>query len=258
MARCYDKINSTPKALAAYSNAIRYKQADLNDRLAYARLLLKNGSYRQAAKEFEFLLDSMPDNVLVKNGLESARKAPVWKKEGSRYKVKRMDVFNSRRDDYSPMFLSDDYSQLYFTSTRNEAQGSDLNGVTGTKSADIFFSEKNDKGKWSKPEAIGTGLNTDYEEGACCFTPDGKQMYLTQCATDPTSPRLAQIVTSNRSDAAWSKPSNLEISKDTLSCFAHPAISLMANGSISYQICLAVRAVSTSGECASLLPDWAA
>ena len=62
MARCYDKINSTPKALAAYSNAIRYKQADLNDRLAYARLLLKNGSYRQAAKEFEFLLDSMPDN----------------------------------------------------------------------------------------------------------------------------------------------------------------------------------------------------
>ena len=28
----------------------------------YARLLLKNGSYRQAAKEFEFLLDSMPDN----------------------------------------------------------------------------------------------------------------------------------------------------------------------------------------------------
>ena len=41
MARCYDKINSTPKALAAYSNAIRYKQADLNDRLAYARLLLK-------------------------------------------------------------------------------------------------------------------------------------------------------------------------------------------------------------------------
>ena len=170
MARCYDKINSTPKALAAYSNAIRYKQADLNDRLAYARLLLKNGSYRQAAKEFEFLLDSMPDNMLVKNGLESAQKAPVWKKEGSRYKVKRMDVFNSRRDDYSPMFLSDDYSQLYFTSTRNEAQGSDLNGVTGTKSADIFFSEKNDKGKWSKP-------------------------------------------------------TNLEISKDTLSCFAHPAIS---------------------------------
>ena len=41
-----------------------------------------------------------------------------------------------------------------------------LTGLTNYK--------KNDKGKWSKPEAIGTGLNTDYEEGACCFTPDGK------------------------------------------------------------------------------------
>ena len=34
------------------------------------RMLLKNGSYRQAAQEFEFLLDSMPDNVLVKNDLK--------------------------------------------------------------------------------------------------------------------------------------------------------------------------------------------
>ena len=110
----------------------------------------------------------MPNSVLVKNGLESARKAPVWKKEGSRYKVKRMDVFNSRRDDYSPMFLSDDYSQLYFTSTRNEAEGDELSGITGTKAGDIFLSEKDDKGKWSKPEAITGGLNTAYDEGAFC------------------------------------------------------------------------------------------
>ena len=50
-------------------------------------------------------------------------------------------------------------------------------------------------------------------------------MYLTQCTTDPSSPRYAQIVTSQRSDAAWGKPSALEISKDTLSSYAHPAIS---------------------------------
>ena len=43
MARCYDKINSTPKAIAAYRNAVRYNQASIDDRLAYARLLLKNG-----------------------------------------------------------------------------------------------------------------------------------------------------------------------------------------------------------------------
>ena len=225
MAQCYERINTTPKAIAAYRNAMRYNQASLQDRLAYARQLLKNGDYRQAEKEFSILADSLPDNLLVKNGLESAKMAPQWKKQGSRYIVKRMDVFNSRRHDYSPMLFGDDYDQLYFTSTRNDAQGDELNGITGTKAGDIFLSEKDDKGKWSKPEAIGTGLNTDYDEGACCFSPDGRDMYLTQCVTDPSSPRYAQIATSPRSDAAWGKASILEITKDTLSSYAHPAIS---------------------------------
>ena len=167
----------------------------------------------------------MPDNILAQNGLKSAQMAPVWKKAGSRYQVKKMDVFTSRRADYSPMLLGDEYEQIYFTSTRNDAQGDELSGITGTKAGDIFYSEKDDKGKWSRPEAIATGLNTDYDEGACCFTPDGKEMYLTQCVTDPASPRFAQIVTSSRSDAAWGKVQKLEITQDTLSTYAHPAIS---------------------------------
>lgn len=225
MASCYNKINATPKAVNAYRNAIRYNQASLDDRLAYARLLLKNGEYKQAEKEFKILVDSMPDNILAQNGLKSAQMAPGWKKGGSRYQVKKMDVFTSRRADYSPMLLGDEYEQIYFTSTRNDAQGDELSGITGTKAGDIFYSEKDDKGKWSRPEAIATGLNTDYDEGSCCFTPDGKEMYLTQCVTDPASPRFAQIVTSSRSDAAWGKVQKLEITQDTLSTYAHPAIS---------------------------------
>ncbi len=225
MAHCYEKINATPKAIAAYRNAIRYNQATIKDRLAYARQLLKNGDYKLAAQEFRIVLDSLPNDVLAQNGLKSALKAPEWKKQGSRYTVKRMDVFNSRRDDYSPVLFGDDYDQLYFSSTRNEAAGDELSGITGTKAGDIFLSEKDDKGKWSKPEAIGTGLNTEYDEGACCFTPDGRDMYLTQCVTDPSSPRYAKIVTSPRSDAAWGKTNKLEITKDTLSNYAHPAIS---------------------------------
>lgn len=225
MASCYNKINATPKAVNAYRNAIRYNQASLDDRLAYARLLLKNGEYKQAEKEFRILVDSMPDNILAQNGLKSAQMAPNWKKAGSRYRVKKMDVFTSRRADYSPMLLGDEYEQIYFTSTRNDAQGDELSGITGTKAGDIFYSEKDDKGKWSRPEAIATGLNTDYDEGACCFSPDGKEMYLTQCVTDPASPRFAQIVTSSRSDAAWGKIQKLEITQDTLSTYAHPAVS---------------------------------
>lgn len=227
MADCYRRINFTQKAMAAYNNAVRYKQADSLALFYLGQLQLKNGSYKEAEKTFTVLLDSMPENKLVKNGLESARMAPRWKADAalSGYTVKREDLFNSRRAEYSPALAGDDYDQLYFSSTRNQAVGDELSGITGTKPADIFVAYKDDKGKWQKPETIESELNTDQDEGACSFTSDSRTMYLTICKTDPSYPRYAQIATSNRSDASWGKASVLELSRDTLSLYAHPAIS---------------------------------
>jgi len=225
LAYAYDRMNASQKAIAAYRNQIRYKQDSVETHLALARQLMKNGSYREAAEEFGLVLEAQPHNQLAQNGLQSAREAPVTKEAGSRYKVKKMDVFNSRRADYSPMLCGDEYDQLYFTSTRNEAQGDELSGITGTKNGDIFYSQKDDKGQWGKPQAIESGLNTDYDEGACCFSPDQRVMYFTQCATDASYPRYATIMTSNRSDAAWGKGTALELTRDTLSSYAHPAVS---------------------------------
>lgn len=225
MAHCYRHISSTQKAISAYRNALRYNVASLDDRLDYARLLLKNGEYKRALTEFELLKDSMPNNVLVRNGLLSAKMAPKWKEQGSDYTVKKMTEFNSRRADYCPVLAGDQWDRLYFSSTRNDALGDELSGITGAKPGDIFFSDKDDKGKWSKPQTIESGLNTEYDEGACCLSPDGSTMYLTQCLSDASYPRFAQIVTAQRSDASWGKTTPLIITNDTLSAYAHPAVS---------------------------------
>ena len=225
MAHCYRHISSTQKAISAYRNALRYNVASLDDRLDYARLLLKNGEYKRALTEFELLNDSMPNNVLVRNGLLSAKMAPKWKEQGSDYTVKKMTEFNSRRADYCPVLAGDQWDRLYFSSTRNDALGDELSGITGAKPGDIFFSDKDDKGKWSKPQTIESGLNTEYDEGACCLFPDGSTMYLTQCLSDASYPRFAQIVTAQRSDASWGKTTPLIITNDTLSSYAHPAVS---------------------------------
>lgn len=225
LAYCYDRINSSAKAIAAYHNVIRYKQDSIDTHLSLAKALMKTGNYKEAAREYQLVLDSLPDNRQATTGLLSAQTAQAEKEAGSRYIVKKMDIFNSRRADYSPMLFGDEYDQLYFTSTRNEAQGDELSGITGTKAGDIFYSQKDETGKWQRPETIESGLNSEYDEGACCFSPDQRVMYLTQCVTDPNYPRYATIVTSNRSDAAWGKPSPLEISSDTLSSYAHPAVS---------------------------------
>lgn len=225
MAICYDKCLQAARAQAAWRNAVRYGQVNVYDRLAFAQTLMKTGAYREAAEQFQLVLDSLPENQLARDGLFAAKRAPAIKELGSRYTVKRMDVFNSRRADYCPVLYGDDYDRLYFTSTRNEATGDELSGITGTKPGDIFFSQKDDKGKWSKPEVVSGGVNTAYDEGACCFSSDGREMYLTQCVTDPSYPRYAQIVKSSRSDAAWGKAADIKLTADTLSSFAHPAVS---------------------------------
>ena len=206
--------------------------------LQLARLQHKNGDYKNAIKNYEQYIEDArvlyplypsvctPQNdTLAMNGLIGARRAPTTKKRGSLYTVKKEPLLNSRRSDFSPALLGDDSEMLYWTSTRPQATGDDVSGITGTKYADIFWTKKDDKGKWATPEKVEGELNSELEEGVCSFSPDGKTMYLTRCITEPDNPRYAKIFTSQRSDASWSKPQELKFSKDTLSAFAHPAMS---------------------------------
>ena len=225
MAECYRKIGYCAKAVGGYQNAIRYKYENPNAMLYLAQMQHKMGNYKEAIKSYRACLEADPTDTLAYNGLLGCEQAPGWKAAGSLYSIKKEPVLTSRRSDYSPALTGDDWDQVYFSTTRNQAKGSELSGVTGARMADIFYSKKDDKGKWSQPEPVEGEVNTEYEEGSCSFTPDGKTMYFTRCTHDPEYPRYAQIMYSNRSDAAWSKPQEFYISKDTLTTFAHPAVS---------------------------------
>ena len=225
MAECYRKIGYCAKAVGGYQNAIRYKYENPNAMLYLAQMQHKMGNYKEAIKSYRACLEADPTDTLAYNGLLGCEQAPGWKAAGSLYSIKKEPVLTSRRSDYSPALTGDDWDQVYFSTTRHQAKGSELSGVTGARMADIFYSKKDDKGKWSQPEPVEGEVNTEYEEGSCSFTPDGKTMYFTRCTHDPEYPRYAQIMYSNRSDAAWSKPQEFYISKDTLTTFAHPAVS---------------------------------
>lgn len=224
-ADCYRRINYTAKAIGSYQNAVRYKYPDSIAVFYLAEMQRKNGDYKKAAQNYQTFLEYDPTNELARNGLQGCTMAPIWRKRPTNYTVKKQPIFNSRRTDFSPVLYGDDFDQLYLSSTRPQATGGEINGITGTKSGDIFLSRKDDKGKWGQPELVESEVNSEYDEGACAFSPDGKTMYFTRCTFDPDFPRYAQIYTSSRSDASWSKPQLLEITKDTLSSYAHPAVS---------------------------------
>lgn len=225
MGECYRRINYTQKALAAYQNAVRYNIKDSLALFHLARIQLKTGQYKQAEGNFRLYLEREPSNELARSGLLSCELASQWKGNPNLYKVKKEQLFNSRRADYSPVLLGDESDMLFLTSTRNQSKGDEISGITGAKYSDLFVSRKGEDKKWKQVEEIDSEINTDYDEGACCFSPDGKTMYFTRCSSDPDYPRYAEIWESTRSDASWSSPKKCEISKDTLSSYAHPAVS---------------------------------
>ncbi len=224
-AECYRRINMNAKAMAAYRNAIRYNYPDSVMYKHMADLQLQKGEYKAAVQNYDIYLEYNPTDTTAINGKKACTTAPQWKKNPTRYIVKKETLFNSRRSEYSPVYGSEDFGQLFFTSTRDKALGEDKSLITGVKAPDIFFSTKDEKGKWQKPEPLEGEVNSEYEDGACAFTPDYKTMYFTRCLVDGEAPRSAQIYKSTRSDATWSAPTLCELANDTISSFAHPAVS---------------------------------
>lgn len=227
MAESYRLINYPLRANSAYANAIRYKVQDSTVTLQYARSLHKAGDYKNAIKNYEEFLKLFPDNQFALNGLAGAKIAPTWKANPTLHNVKRMDLFNSNRGEFSPMLIPPDYDQVYFTSNRKEAIGDTISGITGAKLNDIFMSRKDENGNWMKPEHVDSPINTESDEGTVAFSASGSSMYYTHTKlADSVSVTYPAIYISQRSGGSWGEGVRLEINRrDTTSVYAHPAVN---------------------------------
>ncbi len=224
LGQCHSKLSQSARAAAAYQNALRYGVADSAIYLALARELHADGKYALAIKNYETYLEWHPDDAMAAQMLKGAQEAVGAKP--TRYVVRNFKLANSRRADYAPMYGSADLDVLYFTSTNEKSTGTHRSEITGMKKGDIWVMRKNERGEWQRPELVeGEGLNTDMDEGAVSFSPDGQTMYLTRARRSPEANTGVEIFTSQRSDAKWSAPVKFEITADTLSSYGHPAVS---------------------------------
>ena len=142
----------------------------------------------------------------------------------SRYEIHKFNIVNSRRAEFSPAICGDD-DELYFTTSNDKVTGDNISKITGTKYCDIWVTKKDENDVWMKPQSIGEMVNTKFDEGTPCFSPDGNIMYYTVAGSEDGIKSSTMIYYTRRSDASWSKGQKLHISNDTISVFAHPAIS---------------------------------
>lgn len=225
MAECNRLINNTAKATSAYMNAIRYDYPDSTVYLRMGQMLQKTGRYPDAIKNYDTYLENDPGNLLAINCIQGCELAPGWKKNPTRYEVRRMEKFNSRRGEFSPMLAGDKYDQLYFASSRTKDKDAKISAITGQNNNNLFLVKQDEKGAWLAPVELEDEVNTEYDEGTPSFSPDGNTMYYTYCAQDPEGPRTAEIYISTRSSAKWGKGTRATIVKDSVTALGHPSIS---------------------------------
>lgn len=223
LGECYRRLSQFQRASAAYQNAIRYEYPETLAYLRLAEMQHAAGQYAAAVKSYENYLAMRPDSKEAQNGLSGARMG-ADKTGSTRYVVRKSELFNSPRSDFSPMFVPGETDRLYFSTSREKVNGP-RSEITGMKKGDIWMASKNEKGLWQRPEPVEGELNTDMDEGIISFSPDGNMMYLTRARREPNASTSVEIFTSQRSDAKWSAPVKFEILNDTVSAVGHPAVS---------------------------------
>ena len=225
MAECNRLINSTAKATSAYMNAIRYDYPDSIVYLRLAQMQHKSGRYAEAIKNYDIYMENDPSSFLAINGIQGCELAPGWKENPTRYEVKRMDKFNSRRGEFGPMLTGENYDQLYFASSRSKDKDEKVSAITGQNNNNLYLVKQNEKGEWLAPEELEDEVDTEYDEGTPSFSPDGNTMSYSYCAQDPEGSRTAEIYISSRSSAKWGKGTRAMIVKDSVTALGHPSIS---------------------------------
>lgn len=225
MAECYRLINSTQRATSGYMNALRYDYPDSTLYLRLGQMYQKDGRYPDAIKYYNDFLTLNPNNQLASNGIEGSQLALDWKKTPTRYEVRRMEKFNSRRGEFSPMLYGEKFDQLYFASSRTKDKEAKISAITGQNNNNFFLVKQDEKGNWLAPVEIDDEVNTEFDEGTPSFSSDGNTMYYTYCSQSPDGSRTAEIYVASRSSAKWGKGSRASILKDSITALAHPAIS---------------------------------
>ncbi len=224
LGQCHRLLSQPARAASAYQNAIRYGYPDSTAHLYLAQMLQAQGKYAQAIDQYRIFLEKDSTCRAAKTGIAGCQLG-LDKSLATRYVVRPFKTVNTRRSDYAPMLLDKSGDVLYYTTTDEKVTGGQRSAITGVKNGDIWMLRKDENGKWLRPEPAQGEVNTEADEGAVSFSPDGTTMYFSRASQLPDRDSGVEIFTSRRADAAWSEAVKLEIWDDTTASYAHPAAS---------------------------------
>lgn len=227
VAECYRLTNNLKQAETWYKKAVKIKYPDPIAILYLADAMKINEKYADAIVEYNNYAAKVPSDPRGSKGAESCALAQKWIDNPTRYEVKNEAQINGKNNDFSPAYASKNYKEIYFTSSRDNAEGKDLDGWTGQSFTDIFTAKIDNKGKWSNPSPLDAIINTADNEGSPVFDADFKTLYFTRCARKKKEAMGCEIYTAESKGNTWGEPQLIVLKPDSVvATVGHPALSL--------------------------------
>ena len=223
IAEAYRLSDETEQAAVWYDKAILAQYQDPIAYLHLGEMKMKLGQYDEAIVQFQKYIAANPSDPRGQLGVESAQEAQKWSDNPTKYIVEPVVLINSEYYDYSPTFVDRKNEEMIFTSTREGSTGTDVSEVTGDNFEDLYFTKRDNKGKWSEPVLV-EGVNTEASEGSATMNSRRNTLYFTRCKVEKNGYFGCMIMAAKKQGNKYGEPEQIMIANDS-AIVAHPAIT---------------------------------
>lgn len=196
-------------------NTKRYK----NVYYSLGKLYFNKGMYEQSGKLLTQLEKMGIDNALIQSDVNELNKNLNFAIENIKNPIDIQPqplpkILNSFPLQYFPVLTADENTIIYTVRL----------GVQFHDDENIVFSEKDQNGNWTKPKSISPNINSQFNEGTCAISADGRTLIFTTCEGRKTMGGCDLYITTKIGDD-WSVPENLGIGINSRAWESQPTLS---------------------------------
>ena len=196
-------------------NTSKYK----NIYYSLGKLYFEQGEYSKSGESLAKMEMLGIDNARMQADVDELNKNISFAIEGIKNPldikpVPLPQILNAYPLQYFPVLTADERTIIY-TSREGVSFHDDENIMTSVKDAD---------GNWGKPYSISPNINSQFNEGTCTISADGRTLIFTNCE-GRQSMGGCDLFISSKTGEEWSEPKNLGPGINSRSWDSQPAIS---------------------------------
>lgn len=176
LANAYRLVNDVPNAEKWFSKVVQLPESEPSNMFYYGKLLMGVGKYDEAKIWLSKYLEKVPDDFVAEMLLVSCKSLNSFKQDTTLFTLKEVEI-----PEIATGFGQTPYDNgIMFTADKATFRNSNTSNWTGRSYLDIYFSAKDESGKWLSPMLLKGDVNGRYHEGPACFSKDGKVVYFTR------------------------------------------------------------------------------